>query len=88
MTLDQLQDLRHWHQRHADDRPLEGHLWNLVLTLWMLGLVGVPTAWLLSWHVAAASGLLLLFAPGAYVALRSRLHRGGWLRCDWITALR
>ena len=88
MTLDQLHDLRVWHLRHAGDRPLEGLIWNVVLTVWLLGWVGSPAFWLLRWDAAAAAGLLLLFAPGAYVRLRRRLHRHGWLRCDWITALR
>jgi hypothetical protein len=29
----------------------------------------------------------LFFLPGAYVALRQRLHRAGILRCDWTVAL-
>jgi hypothetical protein len=87
MTLAQLDDLRLWHQRHGD-RPVESHTWNLVLTLWLAGWVGAPTAWLLRWDAAALAALLLVFVPGAYVALRRRLHRQHRLRCDWITALR
>jgi hypothetical protein len=32
--------------------------------------------------------LALLFLPQAYVAWRTRMHRAGRLRCDWIVALR
>jgi len=88
VTLDQFQDLRHWHLRHRGDHPLEGHIWNGILTLWLVGWVGSPTFWLLHWHVAALAGVALVFMPGTYVALRRRLHRLGRLRCDWIAALR
>jgi hypothetical protein len=87
MTLDQLHDLKLWHSRHAGDRPLEGHVWNGVLTLWLTGWVGAPAAWLLGHDMLAVAGIALLLLPGAYVATRRRLHRRRLLRCDWITAL-
>jgi hypothetical protein len=39
-------------------------------------------------HLAALGAVLLVFAPGRYVAWRDRLHRRGRLRCDWIALLR
>jgi hypothetical protein len=88
MTLDQFQDLKRWHNLHAGDRPLEGHAWNAVLTLWLVGWVGSPAAWLLGNDWLAAGGIALLLLPGAYVALRQQLHRHHMLRCDWIDAVR
>lgn len=87
MTLDQFDDLRLWH-RHHGGHPVESSLWNTVLTLWLAAWVGAPAAWLLQQDAIALAALPLLFAPSAYVALRRRLHRRGWLRCDWIVALR
>lgn len=87
MTLDQFHDLKNWHLRHAQDRPLEGHAWNMVLTLWLVGWVGTPAAWLIGTPLLAIVGPVLLLLPGAYVALRHRLHRTGHLRCDWLGAL-
>lgn len=87
MTLDQFQDLKRWHQRHGE-RWVESAVWNTVMTLWMVGWVGAPTAWVLHRDSAALAVLLLVFVPGAYVALRRALHRRGRLRCDWIVALR
>lgn len=87
MTLDQLHDLKLWHSRHAGDRPLEGHVWNGVLTFWLLGWVGSPAALLLGQDALAVGGLALLLLPSAYVTVRRRLHRGRILRCDWIAAL-
>lgn len=88
MTLDEFHDLKVWHDLHAGDRPLEGRVWSVVLTLWMIGWVGPPAAWLIGTEVLAACTLGLVLLPGAYVALRRRLHRQGRLRCDWIAALR
>ena len=88
MTLEQLHSLKLWHQRHVRDRPLEKQAWDAVLTLWMMGWVGGPTAFLIHLRWAAIVCLALLFLPGAYVALRRHLHRAHLLRCDWIAALR
>ncbi len=88
MTFDQFQDLRLWHLRHQQDHPLEGHAWTAVLTLWLLGWVGPPAAWLLLGELEALLCALLVFLPGAYVDWRDRLHRRGRLRCDWIVVLR
>lgn len=85
MTLDQFHDLKTWHTCHA--RPLENHVWNAVLTLWLIGWIGPPVAWLAGNDTAALLAPLLLLAPGAYVALRRRLHRRHHLRCDWLGAL-
>ncbi len=88
MTLDQFQDLRVWHLRHRHDHPLEGCVWTSVLTLWMIGWVGTPAAWLLHWNATAMISAAFVFLPGSYVWARSRLHRRGRLRCDWLVALR
>jgi len=88
MTLDQFQNLRLWHLRHMHEQPLEKHIWDLVLTLWLAGWVGEPTALLTHALWAVALCTVLLFLPGSYVRLRRRLHLSGVLRCDWIRALR
>ncbi|MFT3666490.1 hypothetical protein [Piscinibacter sp.] len=88
MSLDQFQQLRHWHLCHRRDHPMEGHIWTAVVTLWMVGWVGAPAAWLVHEDGAAAAVALFVFVPGLYVACRIRLHRRGRLRCDWINALK
>jgi hypothetical protein len=87
LTLDQFHDLKVWHSRHAGDRPLEGHVWNGVLTLWLIGWVGAPAAWLIGLDALALAGLVLLPLPTLYVTVRRTLHRRRLLRCDWIAAL-
>jgi hypothetical protein len=88
MSLDQLHDLRIWHLRHMGEHPLEKNTWDMVLTFWLVGWVGTPTAVITRALWAVALCLSLLFLPGAYVRLRRRLHRSQVLRCDWIAALR
>ena len=87
MTLNQFQALKLWHTRHRE-RPLERTVWDAVLTLWMMGWVGLPAALLLGGFWSPLVCLSLVFVPGAYVSWRARMHRSGRLRCDWITALR
>lgn len=88
MKLAQLQDLKTWHQRHWREQPFEKHVWDIVLTLWIAGWVGLPPAVLIHAGWAEAACGALFFLPNVYVALRKRLHRARIVRCDWIAALR
>ncbi len=40
MTLNELQRIKQWHVHHRQDHPLEYHLWDAMLTLWLMGWVG------------------------------------------------
>jgi hypothetical protein len=86
MTLSQFQALELWHSHHRG-HPLERSAWDVVLTMWMMGWVGLPAALLLGVGWAEVACLAGLFLPGSYVAWRARLHRRGRLRCDWIGAV-
>ena len=87
MTLRDFQALKVWHAYHSG-RPLEKSMWDMVLTLWLMGWVGGPASLLLHIGWAQAGCLAALFLPSAYVTLRAYLHRHGRLRCDWIVAIR
>ena len=87
MTLLQLENLKAWHQRHWREQPVEKHAWDMVLTFWLAGCFGFPSAFLIHAGWAEAACFLLFFLPGTYVALRRRLHRARILRCDWTVAL-
>jgi hypothetical protein len=85
MTVEQLAVLKRWHVAHRRNHPVEFHVWDLMLTCWVLGWMGLPAALI----VAPPAGLLcvLLFsAPTLYVGLRRSLHRRHRLRCDWLGA--
>ena len=86
MRLREFQALKVWYGQHGHN-PVERNVWDGVLTIWVLGWIGGPTAFILNTGWAEAACLCLLFLPEAYVALRRRLHRRRWLRCDWINAL-
>ena len=85
MNLGEFENLKVWHQGHS--RRVEKHAWDMVLTFWLTGCVGLPSAYLIHARWAEATCIALFFLPGAYVALRRRLHRAGILRCDWTVAL-
>ena len=87
MTLNQLRDLKRWHVAHRQDHPLEYQVFDAVLTLWLLGWMGVPPALLLDQVMLLPLCLLAFLAPEIYRWLRVRLHRSQRLRCDWATAL-
>lgn len=86
MNLRRMTSLKRWHVEHRDESPIEYHAWDAMLTCWLLGWMGVPPALLLHWNWAVLLCVPLFFAPPLYVALRSRLHRLGRLRCDWLDA--
>ena len=88
MTLQQFHELKVCHSRLGRRHPVEKSLWDAVLTLWMLGWAGAPTAFLLHLGWAELACFSVLFLPGLYVALRRWLHNKRRLRCDWIVALR
>ena len=86
MRLHQFHALKTWHRQHGH-HPVEKNVWDAVLTVWLSGWVGSPTAFMLHSGWAEAACLSVLFLPGFYVALRRRLHRHRLLRCEWISAL-
>ncbi|MBI2769931.1 MAG: hypothetical protein HYX47_09930 [Burkholderiales bacterium] len=83
MTLAELQRIKQWHVNHRADHPLEYHLWDAILTLWVMGWVGWLPAfafneiWTMPLCVAAMA------APSLYVSWRYKAHLARRLRCDW-----
>lgn len=86
MTLAELQRIKQWHVAHRADHPLEYHLWDGVLTLWMLGWVGMLPVAIFGVVLAFPLCLAGIAAPDLYIAWRTRAHRASRLRCDWIVA--
>ena len=86
MTLDEMQRIKQWHVAHRDDHPLEYHLWDAMLTLWLVGWIGWIPALAFDAVWAAPLLALAMAAPGLYVNWRDRAHRARRLRCDWLRA--
>ncbi len=85
MTLAEIQRIRQWHVAHRSDHPIEYHLWDAVLTLWLLGWVGWLPAFATGDAVWAAPLFLVgMHAPSAYTRWRARAHERQRLRCDWL----
>jgi hypothetical protein len=84
MTLDELQRIKRWHVAHRADHPVEYHLWDAMLTLWLMGWVGWLPAFAFGAVWATPLCMLAMFAPTLYVAWRVRAHRTRRLRCDWL----
>ncbi len=87
MTLQQMSTLKRWHVDHREQAPVEYHTWDAMLTCWLIGWMGVAPALVLHWLWALPVCAALFLAPRLYVRLRTRLHRRGALRCDWLPAL-
>lgn len=84
LSLIEIQRIKRWHVAHRADHPLEYHLWDAVLTIWVMGYVGwVPVVVLDTWW---AIPLLLasFLAPHLYVHFRRRASYAERLRCDWL----
>ena len=86
MTLQQMSAVKRWQIGHRHRHPVEGWLWDVVLTLWVMSLMGVPVGLLIGQPVWASCSLVLMILPSAYAGLRGLLHRRGVLRCDWLRA--
>ena len=84
MTLQQLSAVKRWHMTHQRPGSVELMVWDLVLTCWLLGWMGLAPAVVLAPGLALLPCLTLFSVPRAYVALRRRWHRRGVLRCDWL----
>ena len=88
MTLEQMSSIKRWHLGHRHRHPVEGLLWDLVLTLWVMSLMGVPVGLLIDSPLLSGVCLVLAVLPSLYTILRRQLHRQGLLRCDWLEAAR
>lgn len=83
MTVQELFALKSWQVAHRMHQPVEFHAWDVMLTFWLMGWMGMPAALVLWQPVGMAVCLLLFCAPTAYVHLRLHLHERRYLRCDW-----
>lgn len=82
-TLSELQRIKKWHVAHKADHPLEYHLFDGVLTLWMMGWVGWFPALAFEMPWAFPLCALGMCLPGIYIGWRIRAHQSRRLRCDW-----
>jgi hypothetical protein len=87
LTLAQLQRVKLWHAAHEREGTLEYRIWQLVLTVWLMGWMGWLPAFVFdaNWaYPLCVAGMLL---PQAYICARARAQSAGLLRCDWLHLL-
>jgi uncharacterized membrane protein len=84
MQLAQMQRIKLWHVRHRRTQPLEYHLWDAVLTVWLMGWIGWLPAFAFGAVWITPLCLAGMAAPGLYVHWRARLDRQRRVRCDWL----
>ena len=67
MTLNELQRIKQWHVAHRADHPVEYHLWDAMLTLWVMGWVGflavVPWIQALGWAFKPTTVIDVRYLP-------------------------
>ena len=84
VPLTEIQRIKRWHVAHRADHPLEYHLWDAVLSIWVIGHVGWLPALVLDAWWAIPLLLAAFMAPHLYILFRSRADRTKRLRCDWL----
>lgn len=84
ITLNELQRIKQWHVAHRADHPVEYHLLDLVLTVWLMGCIGWLPAIVFGHTWALPVCAMAIVAPTSYIAWRERAHQRRALRCDWI----
>lgn len=84
LSLHELQRIRDWQVEHRAEHPLEYHVWDCVLALWVMGYVGWLPAVALDLPEVYPLCLAAMLAPDWYAAFRSNAHRLRRLRCDWL----
>ena len=83
-SLAELTRIKRWLNAHRADHPVEYHLWDAVMTVWFLGLIGwLPGLLLDAWWCVPLC-MLMACCPSWYLGLRARAHASARLRCDWL----
>jgi hypothetical protein len=87
IPVNTLQRVKKWHVEHKSVHPLELHVLDAVLTLWVMSWVGwLPLLILdLTWLLPVC--LLGTLLPGVYIHWRMKAHEQRLLRCDWLSLL-
>jgi hypothetical protein len=84
MSLTELQRIKQWHVAHHRDHPVEYHLWDALLTLWVMGWVGWLPSYAFEQFWAMPLCAFAMAGPSLYVGWRMKAHRARKLRCDWL----
>jgi hypothetical protein len=82
-----LQRIKVWMRAHENSNQLEYEAFDAVLSIWLMGWVGIlPTMILQLWWLLPLC-VLALKTPSLYVAWRIAADAKGSLRCDWLALI-
>ncbi len=84
LSLETLQSVKKWHVANRAVHPLEFHLLDAVLTVWVMSWLAWMPLLILEFEWLIPFSLLGLMLPNLYIAGRIKAHMQGRLRCDWI----
>ncbi len=87
ISLNKLHRIKKWHVLHKVGHPLEYQLLDAVLTIWLMGWVGVLPVFALDEEWLSPLCLLAMTLPNLYIGWRIAAHNEHRLRCDWLNQL-
>lgn len=87
LSLNTLQSVKKWHVEHRADHPLELHLFDAVLTVWVMSWFAWLPLFILEFEWLIPISLLGLMLPNLYIGWRIKAHIQHRLRCDWINLM-
>lgn len=84
LSLHTLQSVKNWHVAHQADHPLEMHLLDAVMAVWVVSWFAWLPLFILGFEWLIPFSLLGLMLPNMYVGWRVKAHAQRRLRCDWV----
>ena len=84
LSLNTLQHVKKWHVAHRSDHPLEVHLLDAVLTVWVMSWMAWMPLIIFEFEWLIPFSLLGLMLPNWYIGWRIKAHEQRRLRCDWV----
>jgi len=88
ITLAKMQRLKQWHVSQQAEHSVEYQVWEVVLTLWVMGWIAWLPAYVLDAFWAFPLCLLGILMPRLYVQCRAQAHEKLHIRCDWLDLVR
>lgn len=87
LSLSKLQRVKKWHVANYPPHPLELHLLDAVLTVWVMSWIAWMPLYILELEWLIPFSLMGLMLPNLYIGWRIKAHFYGRLRCDWVNLL-
>ena len=87
LSLRQMHSIKKWNSANQLPHSLEGVVWNIIVTAWLMGWIGWLPSWVFNAVWAYPLCLVAMLLPQSYVYARTQAHSAGIVRCDWLHVL-